>query len=128
MTAKMIGYFLIVVLVSFIGFAFSIFKVTEILNDTKNTQTVEMPRFYKTTDMTYNAMSKVAQVNGFLLTGNDAYVQEYARLAKINNEIEAELLSIMRTDKGKTLTAELLKLDSAFNEIVEHTIIPLKKA
>ena len=128
LTAKMIGYFLIVVLVSFIGFAFSIFKVTEILNDTKNTQTVEMPRFYKTTDMTYNAMSKVAQVNGFLLTGNDAYVQEYARLAKINNEIEAELLSIMRTDKGKTLTAELLKLDSAFNEIVEQKIIPLKKA
>ena len=128
LTAKMIGYFLIVVLVSFIGFAFSIFKVTEILNDTKNTQTVEMPRFYKTTDMTYNAMEKVAQINGYLLTGSDDNVKEYAQLAKVNKEIETELLSIMRTEKGKKLTGELLKLDNEFNEIVEKKIIPLKKA
>ena len=128
LTAKMIGYFLIVVLVSFIGFAFSIFKVTEILNDTKNTQTVEMPRFYKTTDMTYNAMEKVAQINGYLLTGSDDNVKEYTQLAKVNKEIETELLSIMRTEKGKKLTGELLKLDNEFNEIVEKKIIPLKKA
>ena len=128
LTAKMIVYFLIVVLVSFIGFVFSIYKVNGILNDTRNTQVVEMPRFYKTTDMTYNTMAKVAQIRGYLLTGNDTYVQEYVRLAKIDSEIEAELLSIMRTDKGKKLTGELKDLDAKFNELVEKKLIPLKKA
>jgi len=128
LTAKMIVYFLLVVLVSFLGFSFSIYKVNGILNDTRNTQIIEMPRFYKTTDMTYNTMAKVAQIRGYLLTGNDTYVQEYVRLAKINTDIESELLSIMRTDKGKKLTGELKELDAKFNEMVEKKLIPLKKA
>ena len=128
LTTKMIAYFLVVVLVSFVGFAFSIFKVTGILDDTLNTQNVEMPRFYQTTDMTYNTMAKVAQVRGYLLTGSDVYLQEYDRLAKINTETEKALLAIMRTDKGKKLTGELLKLDTEFNELVAKKLVPLKKA
>ena len=101
LTTKMIAYFLVVVLVSFVGFAFSIFKVTGILDDTLNTQNVEMPRFYQTTDMTYNTMEKVAQVRGYLLTGSDLHLQEFDQLAKSNTETEKALLAIMRTDKGK---------------------------
>ncbi|NMC32707.1 MAG: HAMP domain-containing protein [Veillonellaceae bacterium] len=128
LTSKMIAYFLVVVLISFVGFVYSIFKVTGILDDTRNTQNVEMPRFYQTTDMTANTMAKVAQVRGYLLTGSDVYLQEYDRLAKIDTETEKALLAIMRTDKGKKLTAELLKLDTEFNELVEKKLVPLKKA
>lgn len=128
LTSKMIAYFLVVVLISFVGFVYSIFKVTGILDDTRNTQNVEMPRFYQTTDMTANTMAKVAQVRGYLLTGSDVYLQEYDRLAKIDTETEKALLAIMRTDKGKKLTAELLKLDTEFNDLVEKKLVPLKKA
>ena len=128
LTSKMIAYFLVVVLVSFVGFVYSIFKVTGILDDTRNTQNVEMPRFYQTTDMTVNTMAKVAQVRGYLLTGSDVYLQEYDRLAKIDTETEKALLAIMRTDKGKKLTGELLKLDTEFNELVTKKLVPLKKA
>lgn len=128
LTIKMVSYFLLVVLVSTAGFAYTIWKVSELSNLVHNVNAVELPRLLKTNQVNNNVSDQIANLRGYYLYKNSEMVTEYERLAEANGKIEEELIKTSSKPEAKQMITEAKALGDKYSEIAEKKYIPLVQA
>lgn len=128
LTGKMVAYFLVAVLISAIGFGLIYYNLQSLSDDITNAQQQELPRLEKSNEVAYNSMGQLASIRGFLVTGEDRYVQEFKKLADLNEKIEQDLVDTARTERLKIILSEIKIANDNYSAIVMEKVIPLKKA
>jgi len=126
--SKMIIFFLIVVAVCAIGTTYTVYNISGIVNSSKIIQQKNIPLLLKTITVGNNATEQVADLRGYLLTGNDKFISEYQKANKENDTLEKELIEQSGTAEGRKLANEIKELDDNYSDIAEKKVIPLKKA
>lgn len=125
---KTIGFFLLVVLINGIGSGITVYKVSQADQIMQGLQERDLPRLLQTNTVTFNSAAQVSAIRGYLLTGNQAMLDEARQLAGENEKLTGELLASAATDEGRRLVGELQGLARNYQEIAENKIIPLKIA
>jgi len=125
---KMIAFFLIVVGVCAIGTTYTVYNISEIVNSSKIIQQRNIPLLLKTNTVTNNATEQVANLRGYLLTGNEKFISEYQKANKENEALEKELIEQSVTPEGRKVANEIKALDDKYSDIAEKKVVPLKKA
>lgn len=124
----MIAFFLVVILVSAVGSAFTFYKISQSVAKITYVEQAEVPRIIRAAQMTSNAIGQTASVRGYILTGRQNFLDEYYKQNKENDQLEAELMEKARTDEGRKLLAAIKDFDDKFSDIFEKHILPLKQA
>ncbi len=128
MTTKMIAYFIAVVLVASVGFAYTIYEVNGIAADAVALKTNHLPRQTHNNEIAWNAVAESANNRGYFITGNEQMLNEYKRLAELNKKMEVELVQTAVTDTAKKLTSELKTDHEKYIDLVDKKFIPLIQA
>ncbi len=128
LTAKMVLYFFIVVLVSALGAGIIFYNTVEVTVLNKEIQNRDLPLLLKTNQVAFNAASQIAAIRGFMITGNEQFISSYQQLAKENAMIEKELLDQAVDQESRKMATEMKEIDDKYSEVVEKRLIPLKRA
>ncbi|MDP4161267.1 MAG: HAMP domain-containing protein, partial [Bacillota bacterium] len=124
---KMILYFMLVILVSSLGFGYTIYECTKAEVSVNNLQG-KVPRMQKNNDIAYNAVSQSSNLRAYILYGKEQYLTEYKRLANLNAKLEDELIKDATTETTRKLSADIQALDEKYVKIADEKLIPLLKA
>ncbi|MEN6412506.1 MAG: methyl-accepting chemotaxis protein [Veillonellales bacterium] len=127
LTTKMVAYFLLVVLVTSLGFAYTIWKVNDVEKLVTNSSN-ELPRLLQTNQINNNAGDEIANIQGYFITKDQQMLNDYKREADVNSQIEKKLIEASNSAEGKRLSAEVKTLDDKYSEIAERKFIPLVQA
>lgn len=128
LTGKMVAYFLATVLISAIGFGYVYYNLQTLSEYVHVANHEELPRLEKANEIAYNSVGQSANVRGFLLTGDEKFVQDYKQLADLNSKAEQDLINTARDARLKSLLNDIKECDDKYSAIVEQKVIPLKKA
>jgi len=124
----MITFFLVVVVVGAVGFAFITYQIEITKRIISYTQHEDIPRLIQTADIARNAENKIASLRGFIISGDKVSLENFRRVASESEKLEKDLLAVARTEQGKRIVSELLALDTKYMEIAEKVVIPFKQA
>ncbi len=125
LTGKMITYFLLVVLVSSLGFLYTILKVDNTADLIEQIEKVELPRLLNTSHANMNAGDQVALIRAYYIYRDPQFLNDYKKANEKNNKIEEDLINSARTPEAKRLATEVKQLDDKYSNIVENRLIPL---
>lgn len=128
LTGRMVAYFLVAVLVSASGFGYIYYNLTTLTGFVETANDQELPRLKMANDIAYNAMAHSAYIRGFLLTGDEKFVQEYEQVEEANSKITQELVDKARTEELRAVLTEIKLADDNYSDIIETKVIPLKRA
>ncbi|MBP2636168.1 MAG: Methyl-accepting chemotaxis protein signaling domain protein [Firmicutes bacterium] len=128
LTGKMVAYFLVAVLVSASGFGYIYYNLTTLTGFVEIANDQELPRLKKANDIAYNAMAHSAYIRGFLLTGDEKFIQEYEQVEEANSKLTQELVDMARTEQLRAVLTEIKLADDKYSDIIETKVIPLKRA
>jgi len=123
--AKMISYFLLVLIIASVGFAVTVWEASDVQGQINVLKTTDLPRLAANNEIAYNALGQSANVRAYVIYGNEQYLNEYRRLSQANNKLIDQLITEARTDTAKQLGMELKGLESKYNEIIEKKFLPL---
>lgn len=119
---KMIAYFLVVILVAAIGFAYTISSSNyseQLVDDIRD---FEVPRFEQTIEVAGNTTAEVSNIRAYLLYGKEQYYTEYKRLADVNTKLLEKLAKESRTDEARQLFSEAGALHEKYGKGIEKMI------
>lgn len=128
LTGKMVAYFLVIVFISAIGFGFVYYNLQTLSGEIQIADQEELPRLEKANEIAYNSVGQSANIRGFLLTGDEKFVQDYKQLADLNSKMEQDLINIARDKRLKDMLTEIKEADDKYSAIIEQKVFPLKKA
>lgn len=128
LTGKMVASFLVTVLISTIGFGFVYYNLQTLSGYIETVGQEELPRLEMANQIAYNSIAQSANIRGFLLTGDENFVQDYKQAADANTKIEQDLINIARNERLKNMLVGIKASDDKYSDIVEQKVIPLKKA
>jgi methyl-accepting chemotaxis protein len=125
---KMIAFFLLVVLASAVGSAYTFFRIGQTVAQISFVDQNDMVRLVEAGKLTANAIESVAGARGYMQMGGQKFLDEYTKVTKENDKIEQELISMARTEEGRKLATEIKELDEKFGDIFEKRVVPLKQS
>ncbi|WP_027936764.1 methyl-accepting chemotaxis protein [Anaeroarcus burkinensis] len=125
--AKITGGFLVVILLMAISGILSSFLLNRISNVSDKLEGVNLPLLEKTYQVSINNGLKVAAARGYVITGNQSFMDDYNKLVEQNKALLDELETKSITEKGKQFTREVRTLEEAYSSIVFAKIVPLRK-
>lgn len=128
LTAKMVTYFLLVVMVVSIGFAITVWEVTDASNLADNVNKVELPRLLKTNIVNNNVSDQIANLRGYYIYKDQQMLSDYKRIADENAKIEEELIRTSIKAEAKQLISQVKELDDKYSEVADKKFIPLLQA
>lgn len=120
---KMIGYFLLVILVAGVGFIYTIQLSSESEQRITVLGSQDIPQLEKAKEIGFNAMAKTANVRAFYIYGDKRYLTEFEQASAANSKLEEEMISQARTDEARKLLTEVKTLDDKYSEIAEKKVI-----
>ncbi|MBP1763489.1 MAG: Methyl-accepting chemotaxis protein signaling domain protein [Firmicutes bacterium] len=126
--AKMISYFLLVLIIASVGFAVTVWKASDVQEQVNTLKNTDLPRLAANNEIAYNALGQSANVRAYVIYGNEQYLNEYRRLSQTNTKLIDQLITEARTDTAKQLGMELKGLESKYNDIIEKKFLPLALA
>lgn len=125
---KMVVYFSMVVIVAFLGFAFTVWKVNDAANMVNSVNKEDLPRLLSVNQINNNASDEIGYLRGYIITKDPQILSEYKRVSDENAKIEEELIKVSVTPESQRLSTEAKKLDDKYSEIAEKKFIPLLQA
>ena len=128
LTTKMIAYFLLVVIVSVVGFSYTIWKVNDVTTLVDVANNKDLPRLLKTTKINNNASDEVGYMSEYFITKDQQVLQEYKKASDENSSLEEEMNQNSATAEGKRLIAEIKSLDDQYSNIAEKKFVALIQA
>ena len=128
LTFKTIAYFLLVVIVTSVGFSYIIWKVDDAAKISTTISSDVLPLFLKTTTVNNNASNKVAALRGYFMTNDIQFLADYKKVTTQNSMLEEELVNASITEDEKRLSTELKALDDKYTQIAEKKFLPLVQA
>lgn len=128
LTTKMVAYFLLVVLAASAGFAFTIWKVNDVANESVLIKERMIPRLVKTSEISYNATAQVAFLQGWFITGDPQMLANWKKTSDTSTTNEEELIKMAVTGEGRKITEATKALDDKYTELAEKKFVPLVQA
>ncbi|MBP1764307.1 MAG: methyl-accepting chemotaxis protein [Firmicutes bacterium] len=128
LSKKMVGYFLIVVMVAVAAFLYTINATSQSEADVTHLSVYEIPRMEKTQELMLNAVSQTVSIRGYFMYGDENYLTEYLRLVERNAQVEEELLRESKTEEARKMLVEIQSLDRNCANLAKTKVIPLLKA
>jgi methyl-accepting chemotaxis protein len=126
--AKMVVYFLVVVFVALVGFAYTIYSVGGAADSVSQVEKQFLPRLIKVSRINNNAAEQVAYLRGYFITGDSQMFNGYKTAANENAKIEEELVKISVNPEAKRLITEAKTLDDKLSDLAEKKFAPLLQA
>lgn len=126
--AKITGGFLIVILLMAISGILGSVLLNRISDTSDTLEDVNLPLLEKTYQVTINNGLKVAAARGYVITGNQSFMDDYNKLVDQNKALLDELEAKSITEQGKQFTRDVRSLEEAYSAIVFSKIVPLRKA
>lgn len=128
LTAKMIAYFLLVVVVAAVGFAYTIWQVDNVTNENIALKERTIPMLLRTNNVTYNAMAQVSFLRGWFITGDSQMLAAWKRVSDAATAREEELINNAVGEKSRKISGETKALDDKYTELAEKKFVPLVQA
>lgn len=125
---KMVGYFLLVVLMVTGGFACTIYLSGESENHINNLGNYDIPHLETMHEIAYNAAVETANIRAYYIYGDERYLSEFKRVAELNAKLEEAMIASARTEASKKLISEIKALDDKYAEVAEQKVVAAIKA
>ncbi|MDF2570343.1 MAG: methyl-accepting chemotaxis protein, partial [Sporomusa sp.] len=125
---KMIGYFLLVLVVAAAGFTYTIHLSSESEDKISVLGHHDIPQLEIVNQIAFNAMAKTANVRAYFIYGDERYINEYKRVAELNIKLEEEMISQARDEASRRLITEIKALDDKYSDVAEKKVIVSVKA
>lgn len=125
---KMIAAFLLVVLIAVAGFAYTLWKINDVVSMSENLKNSQMPLQLKVNQANLNAIQEIAYVRGYYITKDPLLVTAFRKTASENAKLEQDLIDTSLSQEGRLLATEVKALDEKMVELVEKKFIPLMQA
>lgn len=122
---KMMGYFLLVVLVAAIGFGFTVWKVNDIGNIVEHVNSTNLPLLLKTSQVNSNTLEAVASIRGYFITKSPELLNNFKEKMAESAALEDKLLQGSVTPEGKRVGTEIKAAHDKYMNIAEQKVIPL---
>ncbi|HWR40171.1 MAG TPA: methyl-accepting chemotaxis protein [Patescibacteria group bacterium] len=126
--AKIMGGFLIVVFLMLLSGGFTYYLLNAINASSDILQDNMLPRLLKTERLGVNSALKVAAARGYLITGQEKYIDDYKKIARDDEVILQELAATSITAEGRKLTADVKAADEKYERILFDKVFPLYQA
>lgn len=125
--AKLLAGFLLVCAIGLISSGITFFLVRNMNSSIQAMESVNLPMLLDTADMTAKASEQIAQLRGFLLTGDPKALENFRALYKTNSELVTGLEAKTQSEQVKILAKEVQALNKRYSEIGD-AVIALKQA
>jgi methyl-accepting chemotaxis protein len=125
---KIFAGFLTVVFLMAISGGISIYLLEEIRHSSDVTQDERLPLMMKNYKLAVSQGLKIADIRGYIITGDEKFLSDYNKLDKEDNAIVTELVNKAITAQGKQFAQDVKKLDDAYQKIAFDKVVPLVKA
>ena len=126
--AKITAGFLVTILLMAISGGISYYLVSSILAQNDALQDVDLPLQEKTYQIAVNSGLKVAAARGYVITGNNSFLDDFAKLDKEDEGIFAELTGKARTAQGKQMASGGKGAGGMLiKKILFDKVVPLRK-
>lgn len=116
--------------VTAIALAVCIFTIVRIgvMSDTASSiDSKYLPLYKQTNQAVLNSSKEVAALRGYVITGDESFVNTFNDLVSENQVIYKDLLDNSVTEKGKTLSQEAIELENTYVKIANESLIPAVK-
>jgi len=105
--AKMLIYFFMVVMVTLVGFSYTVWKINDVVEIVDTVKTRDLPRTLTTSKLNSNVSDKVGYVRGYFITKNQQMLDDYKKVVQENSKIEDDLINSSVTEDGKRVSKEV---------------------
>ena len=120
------GYISILFLM-IVSSVFGIYFVTQMNDLSEATRDTYLGLYQKTNKLAQNSGLKVAAVRGFVITGENSYVDDFYALDKESDSLLEELETQSVTPTGKQFARDAKAAANKYQEIFEKKVIPAKR-
>lgn len=128
LTAKMVIYFLVVVLIAAVGSGYVVYQANEVVSLAHEVADKENPMLEKTNRVVNHVAEQVIIMRGYYIYNNQQLVVEYQEKTNAIDKLETELIAGSITPQGRKLSEELKALSDRYEEVMSKKFIPLKQA
>jgi len=125
---KIIGGLLTVVLFTLIVAASGIYMIGYMNQTLERLDKTSIPQALLTERVATNVVLQVMFIRGYLLTGEDSYIQNYKKTSEENSKWEDQLGKQSATSEGRQLAQEVKELNESFDKIALSKIVPLRQS
>lgn len=121
---KVIVYFMVIALLSAIGFAVMLYNTHQIVGTSKDAIREDLARLSKATEVSMNVGGQVASLRGYLAYGTQDHVDNLRKLSAANEKLTTELLLMATSEAGRKEIVEIKALNTKFLDIADKKLIP----
>jgi methyl-accepting chemotaxis protein len=125
--AKLLAGFLLVCLIGLISSGITFFLVRSMNQSVQALEETNLPMLLSMADMNAKALEQVAQLRGYLLTGDSNALENFRNLSKQNAELVAGLEAKTTNEQIRKTTQEVQGLNKRYAEIGD-AVIALKQS
>ena len=125
--AKLLAGFLLVCLIGLVSSGITFFLVRSMNQSVHQLEETNLPMLLSMADMNAKALEQVAQLRGYLLTGDSNALENFRNLYKQNAELIAGLEAKTTNEQIRKTTQEVQVLNKRYSEIGD-AVIALKQA
>lgn len=122
-----LGYFSIVSIM-IISSVLGIYLVNQMNQLTEDMQNKQLVMYEETNKLAQNSILKIAALRGFLVTGENSYLQQFQKIDKESDLLVEEITQKAATPEGQKLIQTIRKLENQYQDIVEKKLIPAKQS
>jgi methyl-accepting chemotaxis protein len=122
---KMILYFMVVAVISAIGFAVVFYNTHQVIGTNNDIARQDLPRLSKVNDVNMNVLGQTASMGGYLAYGTQNHLETLRKLAAANDKLTAELMQTAVSEAGRKELAEIKELNAKVIDIADKKVIPL---
>lgn len=122
-----LGYFSIVSIM-IISSVLGIYLVNQMNQLTEDMQNKQLIMYEETNKLAQNSILKIAALRGFLVTGENSYLQQFQKIDKESDLLVEEITQKAATPEGQKLIQTIRKLENQYQDIVEKKLIPAKQS
>ena len=125
--AKITAGFLVLILLMAISGGISYYLLNIVRADSDQMQDSRMPQLERTYQLAINSGLKVAAARGYVITGNQSFLDDYGRLDTEDVATVNALLGSAITPQGKQFPQEVKNLSEAYKKILLEKVVPLRR-
>lgn len=123
--SKMISYFMLVVIISGVGFGL-VWGQLKTLSEVERTFfEVNLVNYSAANTLNYNSLSQVADVRGYLIYEKQELLDHFKDVNSKNVALIDQLISETNDEKSKTLLESIKKLDGMYYKNTLEVLVPL---
>jgi methyl-accepting chemotaxis protein len=118
-------------IIAFLGIGVAVFSVIQLGSISSQAKSIEqtyLPLYAKTNQVSKGSTQEVAELRGYVITGDQSFVDNFNSLVSSNEKLTQELIDTAVSEKGKALSNEVKTLNKAYTDIANNKLIPTKKA